>query len=91
MTPSERSIARPTDWLTLGCTTSSAAIVAKIGSSPWTKKLASPQAATIATAVFTTWRNGARVLVRIVAGSAMPGGSRRRVERVRATPPRYPA
>src|SRR5689334_15952842 len=90
MTPIERSMARPTDWFTLGCTTSSAAMVANTGSSPCTNRLAAAQARIIATAVFTTCRNGARELARMVFGRAIAAGSRRAVELLRATPQRYP-
>ena len=88
-----RSIARPTDWFTLGCTTSSAAMVANTGSAPGTMKLATTQAAIIAIAVFATCRNGTRVDVRMFAGirrATVPGYRAQPAATVSASTPEVP-
>ena len=58
ITPTLRSTPLMSDWLTLGCTTRSAAIVAKIGAGCSRTKLQLSQAAIAATEVLSTWRRG---------------------------------
>ncbi|OUD85784.1 hypothetical protein BC477_15355 [Clavibacter michiganensis subsp. michiganensis] len=66
ITPRLRSTALPKVWLMLGCTTSSAAIVAKMGSCAGSRAMQTNQAMIAATDVLTTWTNGIRVVVRTV-------------------------
>ena len=72
ITPIERSMALPKDWFTLGCTTSSAAIAAKIGSGPGMSQPVISQAAIVATAAFSTWSSGMRRDARNVSMKPMP-------------------
>ena len=74
ITPIERSIALPRDWLTLGCTTSSAAIAANTGSGPGISQPATSQAAIVAIDAFATCRIGTRFVARSVAVMPMPSG-----------------
>ena len=71
ITPMLRSSAFDSDWLTLGCTTSSAAIAANTGSCPGKTKPAISHAAMVAAADFTTCSRGERWEARIAAGMRM--------------------
>ncbi len=66
-TPALRSSPFTKDWLMLGCTTSSAAMAAKVGNGPWMSSRQRSTAATTATAVFTTCRKGVRLELRSLA------------------------
>jgi hypothetical protein len=66
ITPRLRSTAFPKVWLMLGCTTRSAAMVAKMGSCAGSRAMQANQATTAATEVLTTCTNGMRVVVRTV-------------------------
>ncbi len=74
ITPIDRSTALPSDWLTLGCTTSSAAIAANTGSGPGISHPATSQAAMVATDAFATCRIGTRFVARNVAVMPMRSG-----------------
>lgn len=71
ITPMLRSSAFDSDWLTLGCTTSRAAIAANTGSCPGTTHPASSHAAIVAAADFTTCSRGERFEARIAAWMRM--------------------
>ena len=71
ITPALRSSAFDSDWLTLGCTTRSAAIAANTGSGPGISQPAISQAAMVAAADFSTCSRGARRADRIAAGKRM--------------------
>ena len=59
-TPTLRSMPLASDWFTLGCTTSSAAIAAKIGSGCESSSCESSHATTAAAEVFSTCSSGER-------------------------------
>ncbi len=72
ITPMLRSSAFDSDWFTLGCTTSSAAIAAKTGSCAGNTHPAISHAAIVAAADFTTCSSGERWEARIAVGMRMP-------------------
>ena len=74
ITPIDRSIALPNDWFTLGCTTSSAAIAAKIGSGPGITQLVMSHAAIVATEALSTCSTGMRLDARNVPMNPMRSG-----------------
>jgi hypothetical protein len=71
-TPIERSTALVSDWFTLGCTTSRAAIAANTGGWPGRSAPASSHAAAVAIADFATWRIGLRWDARKPAVTRIP-------------------
>ncbi len=69
ITPMLRSTPRDSDWLTLGCTTSRAAIAAKMGRGCPRSAADTSQARTAAADVFRTWVRGARDVTRKFPGT----------------------